>query len=613
MATRNFDSDFGGIGNDSFINDTAFSDFRTWARAEVDPVVLTLTSGGIYRVQTGVGVLPFDGILDCTIQMSGATIRAIADAPRFGAFAGFRFQQAGVFSARLYPVAEGDTIARCKTVGQAASFPVGRWMAIACDEKQGTAGYPPNHQQVQFVQILATPNPATGEIPFSPPAKENMSDSYPETSVGVYDTGGPVTAFLMIPSGATSTDASWGCTLRMVGGNGATIISSTVGQHQIYLNGKTTELYGLTFVDCAPIPTLNKLCHFEDLVVPDIQIEWDKAVEKGIVKGGSYKKFNFQSGSCQEVEVENVTITGNWFGTPRRLRIKGGCTIPELRIGPQGYGNTESVVVEGVNTISAVTETAFNKSATTNFSYAPGGSITYSGGGVIPWGSPGSGLYLAGQLNGGSNFAHIGFPTWISEVKDVGGFPKFVSRFPTLSPPFLTGPVYVVQHPCRSVTFGANTTGSPEAVDLSLAPPGLPLWSYANRTNNFAVEQVVTIRGYLKYLKINVTRADTGANGTAPLHMGGQFSNVPIILLNGSDSTWGPIVNTKITGLRTITPTVVSGAQAGDTLPDLGKIWFISFILPRLNTDISGYTEGQKPIVTVEMLTDQFQAVGRLM
>ncbi len=109
-------------------------------------------------------------------------------------------------------------------------------------------------------------------------------------------------------------------------------------------------------------------------------------------------------------------------------------------------------------------------------------------------------------------------------------------------------------------------------------------------------------------MTIDVTTAYTGAQSTAIYHFGGVFDNTSILLADGTASTYGPKVNTKIVGTRVITPTSVTGAQTGDTLGAApGLISFVDFggITPKLVGSFGGDTAPQMPSVHVTVLLDQ--------
>ena len=227
---------------------------------------------------------------------------------------------------------------------------------------------------------------------------------------------------------------------------------------------------------------------------------------------------------------------------------------------------------------------------------------------MLSWGPPGARCFI-----GGSSRAN-GVPFTISEVTStVGQAPILVTNLadpiPTL-PSFMGSPTRFVEHPGPSVTF-TNVRGCPEALDLSSAPAGMPLYSHICRTGDFSSGLDAELWGTISdaaFIRVRVIRADTGANPTAPLHLGGKFDNVPVLNPDLSAGLFGSnaIINAKIAGQRLITASSVTGTQSGDVLAPTGGIHFVENISPKLLSDLSGYTPDQKPIIEIEVLASQF-------
>ena len=610
MTSVNLSSDYGGVGDDSTSNDTPFTNYRTAARSAVDTVTLTIPAG-IYRIATQ--TLPFDGVGSQIVSAAGATLKYMSNAPRLTCHSGI-VQSNSIKHAFVAAVSKDAEFLTCLTPSEAGRFPVGQYAYLSALEWQGTSGFPPNHHYNQFVKVLSA-DTNTGVVTFTPPAKFDYGIFYPRTFPpgNSYVTGGPACLIVVDKSNADSTSTSFDTDTTINGLNVVNAFDPVGGpyvEHQIYIPGRRIVLNDMVFTGCAPIPTASLYTQFNRVTVPDVQIEVDKAAGYVEVNDSEIHQLTCQSSSVDALVVDGTHVE-NINGTPKNLVVRNGSTIDALSIGA-AYGNTDSILIED-SIVSAIDWRSSQKSAVGNFSWEQGGSLTYTADGVLPFGAEGTQLFLAGQSLAGSNFEHIGFPTWVRGVGDVASKAKLFCWLKEIAPSILQGTVFVVQHPCRNVTF-RNVTGCPESVDLSNAPDGLPLFSFSKRTDqDFGTAQLIKMWGRLVYMKINVTRADTGGNPTAPLHIGGQNNNIKIINSAGAFTSYGPIVNTKITGLRTITPTSVTGGQSGDTLGSApGNIEFVDTVEPFLNANISGYTAGQKPLVTFEMLTDQFQVVGRL-
>ena len=183
-----------------------------------------------------------------------------------------------------------------------------------------------------------------------------------------------------------------------------------------------------------------------------------------------------------------------------------------------------------------------------------------------------------------------------------GGFPSQASFYPT-------GRLSLFAPPARYVSFD-NCTGSALAVDLSQAAArNRPLWSYTKRTydgTTFGVTAPdLTIYGNVVSIKINVTKAYTGVQGTFNVGFS-QFDNLAVAVNKTSMSTYGPRVNLKITGERVITVGSTTGAQSGDSGLDISSpSWIASAMKISTNQDITGESSALWPSFTVEIITDQ--------
>jgi hypothetical protein len=137
-------------------------------------------------------------------------------------------------------------------------------------------------------------------------------------------------------------------------------------------------------------------------------------------------------------------------------------------------------------------------------------------------------------------------------------------------------------HPAPQFTC-TNCTGSADAIDLSGAPPGAPLWSYSSRTYTAStVPALIPMWGQLTGLKMTTTTPYGGSSSI-------NFSiDEPFIALLNTTSVplWNPTINPKVIGQRDISPTKVVGAQPGDNLPPPGiGAWLLNNqITPRFSS-----------------------------
>lgn|GEM_PF-6342016 len=177
-----------------------------------------------------------------------------------------------------------------------------------------------------------------------------------------------------------------------------------------------------------------------------------------------------------------------------------------------------------------------------------------------------------------------------------------------------TGKLSIRTAPVRKMYF-ENCTGSDDVVDFCNAgAQGKPLWSYTKRTyNGSANGGTLKSMGDFVSLKINVTKAYTGAQSTLKAGLN-QFNNLPVVV-GGAWTTYGPVVNLKVTGERIITVGSTTGAQTGDANLNVSSAMWMSgtafgiFIGNGSGTALASAVAAEDPSVwpsfTVEIITDQ--------
>jgi hypothetical protein len=153
--------------------------------------------------------------------------------------------------------------------------------------------------------------------------------------------------------------------------------------------------------------------------------------------------------------------------------------------------------------------------------------------------------------------------------------------------------------------------GSPEALSLSQAPAGAPLYSYSNHTytGNFGDTPSFEQWGKLVSIKIDVTKPYTGGKPSLDLEALGQFGSF-VLNPDGSISRIDPTINLKAAGERYITSTSVTGLQPGDNISAPGPVSFIGSLnafmgLNGTLADISSDDPSTWPSVSIEIVTDQ--------
>lgn len=595
--SKNLASDYLATGDGVTDNATPIGNFRTFFRAQNEPVVLTIPAGEFYSTLA----LPFDGAGTLIVNATGATLTGAWDKLCSGA----GFSQKPARTARLYTVIAEASSAFCKTPAHASRFTVGHWVAIAAQEWQGAAGYPPNFQKVEFVQVTSV-NASTGEVQFTPAVTETYYDHFIDTHTpgADYDTGGPVTMFVQRDpeNGTGGIATAFDIDFTMNGGTFDTAGSNSAGQ--IYTQGKRVVFNDVTCIDCCLIPTNARFIQYNNLTVTGLQMEVDKNVQYLEINNSNLRAIHVQSPSVMRAIYSNVNCTHFWHGTGRRAEIYGG-SAPGIKVGCDGYGGCESLIMDGFDDQGfGIDWVSSQRQDAADFDLV-GNVLTYNGGGILPFGAERTALFIAGKMT--SNFLHVGLTQRLGTVEDDGdGFPAHTISLAELAPAFLDDgePTYVVQHPCVDATL-RNLIGA--GAVYSDGPAHIPLFSYARDTGNFETQSDLTIWGRIISIRVNVTRSYTGGQANCRLHLGGQNGNIPVIHANGAAGfDFDFTINCKIAGERIITAASITGGQSGDTATPPGNIWFMNVISPKVTDNISGDTSLQKPMVTVTIETNQF-------
>jgi len=319
-----------------------------------------------------------------------------------------------------------------------------------------------------------------------------------------------------------------------------------------------------------------------------------------------------QSSSIQQLTIRNSRF-GALGGTGRHTLIEDTSFSAYLRIGCGGYGFSETVELNNVFTplFEAKNDQQMPR---VDFSLV-GTTLTYNGSdfeAIIRWAIPGANYYF--KSGGGGEYANFGAPFEITDVYVVDNKVTMATTL-TAMPPDDVDHNTIVKGPCGSITV-TNSSGCSDIVDASLAPPGSRMFTYGFRSGDLAGQNIIHVAGKLVSITVNVIRAYTGGQADSFLCIGNIWNSIHV--LNADtwlDTTFGGLLNLKIAGKRVYTPTTTTGLQTGDTLlrdglpaSILGKVWFRNVIIPYNGTDMSGDTDGQKPIIEYEIVTDQIPA-----
>lgn len=617
---KNIVTDFGATCNGVADDASAFAAFNAWAQGQTLQIILTIPSGSTCLFLSSVGISWAKGIQRLVVMGYGATI-----SDNNGTGSGFTLGGSGVqnaivggnkTSSRLATVSAGSSSVTPLNTSEATLFTVGQWALITGYDLQGLwqnpFGYPPNPHFFEYVQITAI-NVATGQITFSAPLKNTYKSTWPNYNSGNVlqaDAGGPATLYALDPSWNTEVEY-----------RGLTIARPTA---QTYANGRSVTYKDVTFTGTAcGVPTQNLVWQAINTNMSTCSMEADKLVGTIVLNGVTISQLAFQSSSIDLLNMSNSSVTVSLNGTPKKAVILNS-TIAVLKPGAFAYGRSDEIICTNCVISSIIPGGVLEKGpseAGINVGYTmSGGVITVPNtDGAIRWAVPGTNLFWSGFYQTELSFRVVGVTqdannTYVQTTL-FGGFP---------SVPQDSGKLYIQVHPAPKFTC-TNCTGSVDAVDLSQAPAGAPLYSYSKRTYTGAAVGTPGTPGYifplgtasastptliwwgaLSSLKFNVTTAYTGAHGTLTLHGMAVFDNYPTITAAGSVFTYGPDINLNTIGQRLITPSGVTGTQSGDSgLPVPEAVWLTQAAGIGASTDISGEASNVWPTVTIEITTNQ--------
>lgn len=601
--------DFGAKG-DGVTNDTAaFLAFNAWAVTQTTGVYLLIPPGhyaGLLPTLVGAtqprgGADFYRGISDLTISAYGATLDNIY---RLGPLMVSQTIPETT-SARLNAVPLGATSVTLQNVADAAHFAVGNWVMVSSLEMQGQQGFPPNWYYFDYAQISAI---AGTTVTFTHPLFFSHKSTYPQTvlpanvpTVG-FDCGGPASMFLLLQDWNQSVKIM-GMTVLGTGGYQAGFTAKRFELVDCYFPGTAGAMVSncmeAIFQRCDMGPTfqpdkLNSLIRMDNCQIPRLHLTsssndkfWLDGCNISTIDAGIMKSTRITNSN-----IENFQITSCAFGAVQSLRL-GTC-----QIGPVTFVITAQSILLSLLTFTNGTFSMPLTQTVTNLQN------------VYRFAIPGSKCFFGATGNSTFNYGNPFIITAVYQDTTNVYFDTTLTALPTYTggP---GGPNSLVQHPCPRLT-ATHITGSEMAIQLGKAPPGLPIYSYAHKvyggdlTN--AVASIIPIRqwGTFVSLKVNVIRADTGANVTLMLNVLGQFG-VWVANTSNAISQYNPRVDLKTAGLRTVTPAAVTGSAGADVLGAApGTIWFIqNGIWPLLSLSITGDAPAQMPIVEIELITDQ--------
>jgi hypothetical protein len=600
----NIKTDFGATGNGIDSDYAAFQAFNAWAlqwqQSHSGLIELDIPPGVYMFSQSGQGSSFAKGIKQLLVKGYGATL-----SDNNGAGGGFFLGGGGIesgnggfgytdsWTARAATVSAGSDSITLLDPARTSIFSVGSWALMTGLDLMGY-GFPPDPQFFEYVQITAI-NPTTGQVTFAAPLKNSYESTWPNYSSGApglqADQGGPATLYALDPSWDTEVEYD-GLTIDQAG--------------PIYANGRSVTFKDTNFNDGAEIPSENMTWTLLNVNMPNSVIEVDKLVTTMNVTGGTLGGLAFQSASVDTLNMNGTTVSGFMNGTPKTADLSND-NIANLGVGAYAYGASSEITVANsvLGSIAGygVYENGEGSGLESVYSMSNGVITSPNSNGSLRWAVPGATLIWRGQYGWEGEFKVLDVTqdannTYVTTTMSDG--------FPSLGAVNLALNV----DPAVNSTF-INDTGSPEALSLSQAPAGSPLYSYSNHTytGNFGNTPSFEQWGKLVSIKIDVTKPYTGSKPSLDVEALGQFGSF-VLNPNGSISEIDPTINLKVAGERDITPTSVTGLQSGDNISAPGPITFTGSLnafmgLNGTLADISSDDPSTWPSVSIEIVTDQ--------
>jgi hypothetical protein len=595
FIAKNIVTDFGARCDGVADAAAAFASFNTWAQQQALPIQLTIPPGSICQFISDVGAWWAKGIKQLLVIGYGATI-GDANGTGYGFFlGGLGVVHDNQHSARIATVTAGASSVTLLNLSDSSKFAVGNYALMAGLDLMGY-GYPPNPHYFEYVQITGIDS-ASGTVTFNVPLKNTYKSTWPTYFAGSQfeaDQGGPATLYALDPSWNTQVEYD-GLTISRPNG-------------QTYAVGKSVTYKDVTFTgeNCG-IPTENLVWQAINVTMLTCGIEADKLVGTVAFTGGTIHSITFQSSSIDLLTMDGTTVTGFINGTPKNAIIANS-TIANFNPGAIAFGRSDQVTctnceLAAISPLGVVDRGGPGDPGVNNVYTMAGGVITVPNSlAPLRWAVPGTDAFWVGQYDNEGPFTIVDVTqdatnTYV-RTSMTGGFPSI---------PTYAGKLYIRVHPAPQFTC-TNCTGSADAIDLSQAPAGAPIYSYSKRTYSGATivsTPGVHLWGTIVEAKMTIAQSYSGMQSTLSLNAVAQFNNYPTISSNGSILYFGPIVNTKLLGERDVLPFSVTGARSGDSLSAPGSVWFTGPVAPYLTTNVSTESSSVWPIITIEISTNQ--------
>jgi hypothetical protein len=337
-------------------------------------------------------------------------------------------------------------------------------------------------------------------------------------------------------------------------------------------------------------------------------METDKLVGTIVLDRVNIRQIDVQSSSIDLLSMTNSTVSETLNGTPKKAVISSS-TIGTLKPGAIYYGRSDEVSCTDCvisNFVPGGTIDHGVDSQGVNVSYTMNGGIIKVPNtvGALPWAVPGTNVMWLGTNPNQRAFQVLDVTqdatnTYVKTTL-TGGFP---------SVPLYNGKLRIQVHPAPKFTC-INCRGNADVIDLSqTGAQGKPLYSYSKRTFTGDIgwrTPGATLWGVPSSITYNVTKPYTGTQNTLTFYPFAGNLNYATITSDYSLALYGPMINAKVPGLRTVTPSRVSGLQPGDSgLPAPNTGWFAGPLEPAMSVSVSTESPSVWPVITVEITTDQ--------
>jgi hypothetical protein len=604
-TVKNIVDDYGATpgGSSAATGDyTAFKSFHDFAIEQTDWVELIIPpspDGSYYGVNgsyTHGSNLPFFGIPKLIVSGYGAAMNGLHG----GALANNNTARALIDS-----VDAGETTVTIKSADAAkiSHYEADGMVLVAGLDLQGF-GYPPNPHFFEWRRIASVDGTS---ITFTEPLTYSYKDYWPNFWLGNGFELGGLGAASIVP-----TMAGWDCEHRIYG-----LRSYKPGQQTYYFVRKAL-LIDVKSDDDGWIIGAGEDHRIINQDHTTSQMEVDKLTTHALI--GEYDPSNrnilVQSSSVDFMEVRGGSRGIN--GCAKRMLVHGGSS-PFVVLGPTAYGVSEQITFrDHVITGTVSGSPGLAVSLGDDLTYEGDGIFRYSGEAVPQWFIPGAvGVLRAATVGFHHVFRIIDIS---SDGGNIGDDILIETDIEGEELPVLDGYANnaILRHSAPDVTF-ENCTGGEQPIELSLVPPNSPFGIFTRRQYTGAVygNGFVSLGltfGRLVHMKVNVEQAYTGVAATLRLQLS-QFHyyavNADRTVTNVQQA--GFYFNLKAAGERVITPGGVTGAQAGDLGLDMltGGVWLPGQITMYAGlgngtgVNISGEDASLRPIVTIEILTDQ--------